>query len=148
MTRTKTSTGKRIAAAVLAWSVATAGCGEREPGPVAAAKQYMRIVKSRSVEDLVELMTESARKQLERGASAASDQIGGRRNVAPTEMLQLVEFDERFRVFEAELVDESERAAIVRITGSEGAELELELRREDGRWRVVLPGLVAGAAED
>lgn len=125
---------------------AFAGCGDSEPEPVQAAKSYMAALQAHDVGGLLPLMTVEAVQQLEVAAVAASEQIGGRRNIAPSEMVQVVDFDERFRVFEAELLDMDEESATVRLRGAGDAELVLSLRQQDGRWRVSMPSLVPAGA--
>ena len=119
--------------------VAAGGCGEDEPPPVTVAKEYAAAVKSGNVEKVLTLVESSAAERLERAASRASDQVGGRRAIEPHEMLQIVDVDPRFQVAKAELVDGDESRATVRLTGADDRTHELALVNEDGEWHVVLP---------
>lgn len=130
-------------AAGLSLALATAsvigGCGDDEPPPVKVAKQFAAAVKSGNVEKVLTLVESSAAQRLERAAARASDQVGGRRNIEPHEMLQIVDVDPRFQVAKAELVEGDEGHATVRLTGADERTHELGLVKEDGEWHVVLP---------
>ncbi len=75
---------------------------------------------------------------LEQAAARASDQIGGRRSVAPQEMLQVVDVD-RFLIKEAVLVSEDELRAEVKLIGTDDTVQVLNLVYEKDAWRVQIP---------
>ncbi len=115
-----------------------AGCSE-EPAPVVAAKQFASAVQSRDVERVLAHVDGATVQYVERLAERAGDQIGGRRSVDQSEMLQIVDVDQRFSVVRAELVSESGTSATVRLVGADGTDHQLDLVQEDGAWKVVLP---------
>ena len=49
--------------------------------------------------------------RLEAAAERASDQVGGRRNIEPKEMLQIVDIDRTFQLARAELVQSDGQTA-------------------------------------
>jgi len=114
------------------------GCNE-EPAAVVAAKQFASAVRSRDTQALLEIVDAQTVAYVEHAAERASDQIGGRRSVGASEMLQVVDVDARFAIVKAELLDESGDAASVRLTGADGTEHDVRLVLEDGSWKVSLP---------
>lgn len=118
--------------------VALPACNE-EPAPVAAAKQFAAAVRSRDTEALLETVDQKTLAYVEHSAERASDQIGGRRSVSPSEMLQVVDVDGRFAVAKAELLSEAGDAASVKLIGADGTEHEVQLVFEEGAWKVSLP---------
>ncbi|MBV1857359.1 MAG: hypothetical protein KUG77_03030 [Nannocystaceae bacterium] len=129
--------------------VALSGCSE-EPPPVAAAKQFAAAVRSRDTEALLKTVDRKTLAYVELSAERASDQIGGRRSVSSSEMLQVVDVDGRFAVAKAELLSDSGDAASVKLIGADGGEHEVHLVFEDGAWKVSLPTppLPAGAEKN
>jgi murein L,D-transpeptidase YcbB/YkuD len=123
-------------AVALALSMTTVACGENEPPPVTTAKKFATAVQSGDVEKMLELLESQAVAHLHRAAERASDQVGGRRNVEPHEMLQVVDLDPRFQVAKAELVSSDTETATVRLTSADSTAHELQLVAEDGQWRV------------
>ncbi len=122
----------------LAVAASVAACNE-EPAPVAAAKQFAAAVRSRDTEALLETVDQKTLAYVELSAERASDQIGGRRSVGPSEMLQVVDVDGRFAVAKAELLSEAGDAASVKLIGADGTEHEVQLVFEGGAWKVSLP---------
>lgn len=119
--------------------VATLPACSEDPAPVVAAKQFAAAVRSRDTEALLETVDQKTLAYVEHSAERASDQIGGRRSVSPTEMLQVVDVDGRFAVAKAELLSESGDAARVKLIGADGTEHEVQLVFEEGAWKVSLP---------
>ncbi len=115
-----------------------AGCSE-EPAPIVAAKRFASAVQSRDTQGILDLVDAQTLSYVQHSAERASDQIGGRRSVDPSEMLQVVDVDARFAVVKAELLSESGGAATVRLVGADGTEHDLQLVYEDEAWKVVLP---------
>jgi hypothetical protein len=115
-------------------------CGEDEPPPVTAARTFARTVRAGDVDTLLTLVDARTAARVAQAAERASDQVGGRRNVEPQEMIQVVDVDPRFQVGEAELVQDDGLQAVVRLTGVDGTTTHsLELVNEEGSWRVRLP---------
>lgn len=119
-------------------AAALPACNE-DPAPVAAAKQFAAAVRSQDTEALLETVDQKTLAYVEHSAERASDQIGGRRSVSPSEMLQVVDVDGRFSVAKAELLSESGDAASVKLIGAAGTEHEVQLVFEEGAWKVSLP---------
>ncbi len=123
----------------LGLSAATLGCGEEEPPPVSTAREFVQAVRAGEVEQVLALLDTPAVEYVAQAAERASDQVGGRRNVEPQEMLQVVGVDPHFQVGEAEVVESDEKRAVVRLHGADGTSQSLELVNENGSWRVHLP---------
>jgi len=123
---------------VLSVVLLAVGCKD-EPAPVVAAKQFASAVRSRDTKAMLELVDAQTVAYVEDTAEGASDQIGGRRTVQPSEMLQVVDVDARFATVKAELLAETADAATVRLTGADGTEHQVRLVNEDGAWKVSLP---------
>ncbi|MGH1342006.1 MAG: hypothetical protein ACRBN8_10670 [Nannocystales bacterium] len=104
-----------------------------------AAKQFAVAVRTRDTEALLETVDQKTLAYVEHSAERASDQIGGRRSVSPTEMLQVVDVDARFAVAKAELLSNAGDAATVKLIGADGTGHEVQLVLEDGAWKVSLP---------
>ncbi len=128
----------RLQYALLAAALSFPGCKE-EPAPVVAAKQFAAAVRARDTQALLEIVDAQTVAYVGDSAERASDQIGGRRSVEPSEMLQVVDVDARFAIVKADLLSESGDAASVRLIGADGTEHDLQLVLEDGEWKVSLP---------
>lgn len=115
------------------------GCGEKDPPPVTAAKAYASAMNRGDVKALLLLLEGAAVERIEQSAGHASDHVGGRRNIEPYEMLQIVDVPASFQVAEAELVVGDAESAQVRLTAADGSEHLLELVLQDGSWRVRVP---------
>lgn len=114
------------------------GCRE-ESEPVTAAKRFASAVRARDTAALLESVDAQTNDHVRSAAERASDQIGGRRSVAPTEVLQVVDVDVRNAIANAELLSQSEEDARVRLVGVDGSEHDLSLVFENGDWKVSLP---------
>lgn len=119
------------------------GCRD-EPAPVTAAKAFAASVRRGDVKAMLEHVDLQAVTYLEQAADRASDQIGGRRSLAPREMLQIVDVD-RFEIKEAVLVSANDLTAQVKLVATDGAVQVLNLVYENDAWRVQIP--VPGVAE-
>lgn len=122
--------------------VALAGapaCGEKEAEPVTAAKAFASAMQRGDVKALLELVDREAVTRLEQEAARASDHVGGRRNIEPHEMLQVVDIPASFQVARAELVTIDAETAQVKLTLADGSEHLIDLVLQDGTWRVRIP---------
>ncbi|MCA9705973.1 MAG: hypothetical protein KDK70_09020 [Myxococcales bacterium] len=117
----------------------SAACGSDEPPPVTAARAFARAAQAGDVETLLTMVDAQTAARVGHAAERASDQVGGRRNVEPQEMLQVVDVDPRFQVAAAELRSGDDQRAEVQLTGSDGRTHSLELINEEGAWRVRPP---------
>jgi hypothetical protein len=124
--------------ALLALLLAAGACNE-DPPPVAAAKSYAAAVQRGDAKALLDLVDAQTVAYVQDSAERASDQIGGRRNVEPYEMLQVTDVDPKFQVARTELVSSGEDAATVKLFGADGSEHTLDLVREEGQWHVQVP---------
>jgi hypothetical protein len=115
------------------------GCAEAEAEPVAVARDYARAVRRRNVKMLLEVLEAPALAHLDEAAERASDQVGGRRNVEPHEMLQVVRSDPFFEVASSELLENDGEHARVKLSGTEGESHIVELVREETAWKVRIP---------
>lgn len=128
----------RRAHLVLAFVIALA-CGEKEAPPVKAARAFASAMQNRDVKAVLPLLEQGALERLEHEAAQASDHVGGRRNIEPHEMLQIVDIPESFQVAKAELVTGDEESAQVRLIAADGSETLIDMVAQDGRWRVRVP---------
>ncbi len=132
----------RVAVPVLTLTLGlAAACGADEPPPVTKAKEFATAVRAGDVEEVLEMMDAAAAERLRDAAQRASDQVGGRRVVAPHEMLQIVDVDPSFQVAKAELTEGDDSTATVVLTGADGATHDLHLVVEDGEWKVRIGAL-------
>ncbi|HRI06689.1 MAG TPA: hypothetical protein PKW35_02670, partial [Nannocystaceae bacterium] len=88
---------------------------------------------------LLPLLDGRARARLAAAAERASDQVGGRRTIAPHEMLQVVDLDPTLQVARVELLEGDDTVARVRVHGSQEQTIDLDLVHEEGAWRVRAP---------
>ncbi|MCX4242782.1 hypothetical protein [Paraliomyxa miuraensis] len=118
------------------------GCGEDEPPPVRVARKFALAVGMGDMDQVLALVDGQTAARVQQAAERASDQVGGRRNIEPREMLQVVDVDPRSLGGKAELVQPlagDEQRAVVALTGLDGTSHTLELIQEHGEWRVHLP---------
>ena len=134
-----------------------AGCSDQDEEPVKVARAFAEAMRRGDVEALVPLLERPAVERLELAAERASDQVGGRRSVEPTEVLQVVGVDRTIATAKAELIESDDKRARARLTGTDGETHVLELVYEGpadtedgddavtGAWkvRVPLPGEAA-----
>jgi len=125
-----------VIASVMALPVA---CTSPESEPVEAARAFAEATRRRDVDGMLRLIESKTRERIEASAEKASDQVGGRRIVAPREMLQVVGIDRGFTVAKAELVSSGETEARVELSGPAGQTALVDLVREESRWRVRIP---------
>ena len=114
-------------------------CGEKEAEPVTAAKAFASAMQRGDVKALLLLVDLEAAARLEQEAARASDHVGGRRNIEPYEMLQVVDVPDSFQVARAELVTGDAESAQVKLTAADGSEHLIDLVLQDGTWRVRIP---------
>lgn len=138
---------RRLAARalVVALAVLLPACGRDESEPVAVARAYAEASRRSDVAALLAVIDHDAVSEVERAAERASDQVGGRRAVEATEMLQISGVDRTLAVAEAKLVEQTELAAIVELTMTDGRTVPVHLVWEDdeseagGAWKVRVP---------
>lgn len=130
-------------------------CKSPESEPVAVARAFANAARRSDVNAMMAVLERPAVERLELAAEQASDQVGGRRNIETSEMLQIVGVDRTEAVSHAELIDQSESLAHVELTTTSGRTVHLELVFEAapegsegaGEWKVRLPPAKASAAD-
>ena len=127
-----------LLASLLALTLAPA-CTPGEPTPTATAEAYVAAIQRGDTRALLPLLDGRARARLAAAAERASDQVGGRRTIAPHEMLQVVDLDPTLQVARVELLEGDDTVARVRVHGSQEQTIDLDLVHEEGAWRVRAP---------
>jgi hypothetical protein len=135
------------------------GCKTEEFEPVTAARAFADAARRGDVDAMLELIERPAVDQLTLAAERASDQVGGRRRIEPSEMLQIVGVDRTIAVTSAELVDYDGQLAHVELTMTDGQTVRLELVWEQaiagdddsparaGGWKVRIPTPASTASD-
>ena len=132
--------------------VAPIGCGSKDSSEaVDVARTFATTARRGDVEGMLAVVERSAVERLELASERASDQVGGRRSIEASEMLQIVGVDRTVEVGDAELLEQSDRHARVELTMTDGRKLQLDLVWEQaiagdddsparaGGWKVRLP---------
>lgn len=127
------------------------GCRAKESEPVSVARSFAETARRGDVDGMLALIERPAVERLELAAEQASDQVGGRRGIEASEMLQIVGVDRTVAVADAELLDENDERAHVELTMTDGRSVRLELVWEEaladdddnearaGSWKVRIP---------
>jgi len=129
----------RVRIGVLTFALAAGACGEKEAAPVTAARAYAAAMQRGDVNAVLPLLEQAALERLDHEAAQASDHVGGRRNIEPHEMLQIVGVPDSFQVAKAELVAGDDESAQVKLVAADGTEHLLDMVAQDGKWRVRVP---------
>ena len=141
----------RVFAALLALSLLVPACRGKESEAVSVARTFAETARRGDVEGMMAVLERPAIERLEETAERASDQVGGRRSIESSEMLQIVGVDRSVAVAEAELLDDDGSVAHVELTMTDGERIRLELvwetregEGEDGddgggAWKVRIP---------
>lgn len=103
------------------------------------AKAFANAARIGDVEQVLAMADAQTVARVQQAAERAGDQVGGRRVIEPTEMMQVVDVDPRFQIAKAELSQGDEQRATVRLEGADGTSHVVELVNEEGAWRVRLP---------
>lgn len=154
---------KRLLALVLTLGLGLSfACKAEESEPVAVARKFAETARRGDVEGMLAVVEHAAVERVADAAETASDQVGGRRAIEPSEMLQIVGVDRTVAVAEAELLDENGELAHVELTMTDGRRVRLELVWEQanshdmdagdedsearpGGWKVRIPVPAIGA---
>lgn len=126
-------------AALICWAALSGACGDRGGDPVRVAQAFTAAVQRGDVAAILPLIERASRERLTAAAEQASDQVGGRRRIAPEEMLQIVDVDPQFELAGAELESRDGAIARVLLVGSQQERHTLTLVLEDDAWHVRLP---------
>lgn len=137
----------RALASVVVALVLLFGCGRDESEPVAVARAYADAARRSDVPALLAVIDHEAVAELERAAERASDQVGGRRAIEATEMLQIAGVDRTLAVAEAKLVEQDSQTATVELVMTDGRTVVVHLVWEPsevesesgGAWKVRVP---------
>ena len=125
--------------ALVAWAALSGACGAQGADPVRTAQAFTSAVQRGDMKSVLPLLEKAATERMEQAAEQASDHVGGRRRVEPTEMLQIVDVSPTFELAQAELVDNDGATAHVRLVGAQQESYTLTLVFEDGAWHVRIP---------
>jgi hypothetical protein len=135
----------------LSLSMGGLGCKADELEPVTVARAFAEAARRGDVDAMLAVIERPAVDQLALAAERASDQVGGRRSIEPSEMLQIVGVDRTIAVASAELIDTNGERAHVELTMTDGRTIRLELVWEQaiagdddtparaGGWKVRIP---------
>ena len=126
-------------AALVAWAALSGACGAQGADPVRTAQAFTSAVQRGDMKSVLPLLEKAATKRLHQAAEQASNHVGGRRRVEPTEMLQIVDVSPTFELARAELVDNDGATAHVRLLGAQQESYTLTLVFEDDAWHVRIP---------
>lgn len=143
---TRAHAGLGVLAAVWLACVGPVACGGADNSPEQSARNFIAAVRARNAEAVLAQLDQASREQLERMAEVATDRVGGRRVVEVEELLQVVSVDPEFDVDASSVIEQSDTAARVELVAPSGKKEIVSLVRQDGSWRVVLPGIAAPAA--
>jgi len=145
----------RVALFVLGWVTlvtSMVACGRDESEPVAVARAYADAARRSDVPGMLAVIDHDAVAELQRAAERASDQVGGRRSIEATEMLQIAGVDRTLAVAEAKLVEQDSQTATVELVMTDGRTVVVHLVWEPsdtassdpeaepaGAWKVRVP---------
>ncbi len=124
---------------LVAWAALSGACGEQGADPVRTAQAFTAAVQLGDMKAVLPLLEKAAAERLAAAADKASDQVGGRRRIEPSEMLQIVDVSPTFELAQTELIDNDGGTAHVRLVGAQQESYTLTLVREDGAWHVRIP---------
>lgn len=130
---------------LLAALVLVLGCARDESEPVAVARAYADAARRSDVPGMLAVLEHDAVTEVEQAAERASDQVGGRRAIEPTEMLQIAGVDRTLAVAEAALVEQDDHSASVELVMTDGRTVIVHLVWEPseaesgGAWKVRVP---------
>ncbi|PRQ04535.1 hypothetical protein ENSA5_06590 [Enhygromyxa salina] len=131
--------------------LASFGCRPNESEPVSVARTFAEAVRRGDVDGMLAVVEHPAVDHLELVAERAGDQVGGRRGIEASEMLQIVGVDRTVAVADAELLEDDGERARVELTMTDGRTVRLELVWEQaiaggddsparaGGWKVRIP---------
>ncbi|MBL9103719.1 MAG: hypothetical protein JNL82_22420 [Myxococcales bacterium] len=125
--------------ALIVWAALAGACQADAADPVRTAQAFVHAVQSRDMKAVLPLIEQSAAARLTSAAEQATDQVGGRRQIKPAEMLQIVDVPPTFELAETVLVDNDGAVAHVRLVGAQQQSFPLTLVHEDGAWHVRIP---------
>jgi hypothetical protein len=125
--------------ALVLWATLAGACQDTAADPVRTAQLFTAAVQRGDMKAVFPLLEQAAQGRLTQAAEQASDQVGGRRRIGPTEMLQIVDLPPTFELAEAVLVDNDGATAHVRLVGAQQETFTLTLVREDNAWHVRIP---------
>ena len=128
----------QVAAAVIA--LLTSGCpGDRptDETPDGALRLFLEAMDQGDRNGAYELLAPETRHELERRAAEASRQA--HHQLEPAEMIAVERYAVRWEISRLTPAEHGDRAVVTVTRSEESQRAEVELRREDGHWRVILP---------
>lgn len=131
----------RAGTALLALTVALAsGCTSDEPTdatPEGALRLFIQSMRRYDRDQAFSLLAPASQNELRQRATEASRQAG--REIEPAEMLIVERFVSRWEISEMQAETDGDRATITALGAEPSQRAEVELRRVDGHWRLLLP---------
>lgn len=124
---------------LVAWAALSGACSDQGADPVSTAQAFTAAVQRGDMKAVLPMLEKAASDRLAAAADKASDQVGGRRRIEPSEMLQIVDVSPTFELAQAQLVDNDGATAHVRLVGAQQESHTLTLVHEDGVWHVRIP---------
>jgi hypothetical protein len=124
---------------LVAWAALSGACADQGADPVSTAQAFTAAVQRGDMKAVLPMLEKAASDRLAAAADKASDQVGGRRRIEPSEMLQIVDVSPTFELAQAQLVDNDGATAHVRLVGAQQESHTLTLVHEDGVWHVRIP---------
>ena len=131
---------QRIGLSVLALLLlGTGACRQGESEPAKVVRSFADAVNRGDPKAILEFLEPRALEMLEQGAQRASDQVGGRRQVLPHELLQVTRLDPTFVIVKVEDVAVEGAGATVRVLSNNGESVDISLVLFEGQWKISLP---------
>ena len=116
-----------------------ASCDGEERSPEGAVRRLVRSVDEGNASEVYNLLAPESQRALIERARIANAQVGGGQRFKPEDLLALGHVPPRYDLGSVKLVRSTGDRATVQLTGKRGAREDLELRKLDGRWRILLP---------
>jgi hypothetical protein len=128
----------RLALALLALSL-LAGCSSEERTPDGTVRRLIQLIDEGNLSEVYRLLAPDSQRALIERARIANAQTGGGQRFKPEDLLAIGQVPARHDLGGVKTVREAGDSATVQLQSKRGAREDLELRKVDGRWRVVMP---------
>ena len=127
-----------LAAMALAAAVAGRSCRVMQPGPEAAVRDMIQVVKTGDRDLVFGLLTPATRERLDAEARRATDLVGASQRYVAKDLISIGSSDAVADPTDITVLEEHGDHAVVEVV-SPGGRARVELVRIDGRWRIDLP---------
>lgn len=119
--------------------LSSVGCSSGDQTPEGAVRQLIQAVEELDADKAYALLAAETRKALAGRAAMATEHTGGRRQLKPAELLLLGLDQTQLEADSIEVLEQTEQRARVKLVNNKKkVKDELQLVKEDGRWRVRL----------